>query len=299
MDGYWLDLWRMQAIVLDMLVIIGLLISLKFTKGLLANVNSQSELVDRNNAAFGISFGGGILALGLVLTGVSAGDFASSLVDEVLSMAIFGGLGLALVLVGRVVQDKIVLPKVDIHKELSADNVACALLDVGHMLAIGLVIRAAMLWVPTSDFRIIPVIIVAFILSQLVITLAALYRKHLFKKRNVGHADCFQTAIGQGAPATATALRYAAFMVGAALMVTAASNLVVFDQAAYWRSVVLWSVVSLVSVPVYALLVWVVRRLVLPGVNVAEEVDRENNVGISAVESGIFIAIAAIFSALV
>jgi uncharacterized membrane protein YjfL (UPF0719 family) len=299
MESTLLDLWRVQALALDMLVIIALLISLKFTKGLLANVNSQSELVDRNNAAFGISFGGGILALGVVLTGVSAGDFATSLVDEVLSMAIFGALGLVLVLAGRVLQDKIVLPKVDIHKELSTDNVACALLDVGHMLAIGLVIRAAMLWVPTSDFRIIPVIIVAFILSQLVITLAALYRRHVFKKRNAGHVDCFQTAIGKGAPATATALRYAAFMVGAALMVTAASNLIVFDQSAYWLSVVTWSIVSLISVPVYAALVLIVRRLVLPGVDVAEEVDRENNVGISAVESSIFIAIAAIFSALV
>lgn len=297
MESYFLDLWRMQAIALDMLVIIGLLISLKYTKGLLANVNSQSELVDRNNAAFGISFGGGILALGLVLTGVSAGDFETSLVDEVMSMAIFGVLGLVLVLVGRVVQDKIVLPKVDIHKELASDNVACALLDVGHMLAIGLVIRAAMLWVPTSDYRIIPVIIVAFILSQLVITLAAVYRARLFKKRNAGHNDCFQTAIGQGA--TAVALRYAAFMTGAALMVTAASNLVSFDQANYWFSVLCWSVVSVICVPIYALLVLLVRRLVLPGVNVAEEVDRENNVGISAVESGIFIAIGAVFSALV
>lgn len=297
MESYFLDLWRVQAITLDMLVIIGLLISLKYTKGVLSNVNSQSELVDRNNAAFGISFGGGILALGLVLTGVSAGAFESSLLDEVLSMAIFGGLGLLLVLVGRMVQDKIVLPKVNIHDQLASDNMACALLDVGHMLAIGLVIRAAMLWVPSSDYRIIPIIIVAFILSQLVITVAAIYRAKLFKKNNAGHNDCFQTAIDQGA--TAVALRYAAFMIGAALMVTAASNLVSFDQANYWFSVLCWSLVSLISVPIYALLVLVVRRLVLPGVNMAEEVDRENNVGLSAVESAIFIAIAAVFSALV
>lgn len=299
MEAYLLDLWRMQAIFLDMLVIIALLISLKYTKGLLANVNSQSELVDRNNAAFGISFAGGILALGVVLTGVSAGDFASSLLEEVVSMAIFGVLGLGLVLVGRIVQDKIVLPKVDIHKELSADNVACALLDLGHMLAIGLIIRAAMLWVPTSDYRIIPVIVLAFVLSQLVITLAAIYRTRLFQKRNAGHVACFQTAIGQGATAVATALRYAAFMVGAAFMVTAASNLVVFDQANYWMSVLQWSLVSVVSVPVYATLVYVIRRLVLPGVDVSEEVDRENNVGIAAVEASIFVAIGAVFSALV
>ncbi|WP_164503468.1 DUF350 domain-containing protein [Pleionea sediminis] len=292
-----IDIWSLQAVLLDLLVVVVLLVSLKFVKGLLSNVNSQSELVDKNNAAFGISFGGGILALGIVLTGVSSGEFADSLVQEVLSMAVFGVVGLVLILVGRLVQDKLVLRQIDIHGELAKNNVACALVDVGHMVAIGLIIRAAMIWIPTADFSIIPLLLVAFVLSQLVMLLASAYRIKLFKSRNTGHSNCLQSAISEGN--AALALRYGAFMVGAALTVTAASHLVVYNPDNQWLSAVFWSGISVVSVLVFALLVLIVRKLVLSGVDVAEEVDREKNTGIAAVEGAIFVAVGAVLTALI
>lgn len=292
-----IDIWSLQALLLDLLIIVALLVSLKFVKGLLSSVNSQSELVDKNNAAFGISFGGGILSLGIVLTGVSSGDFADSLGQEVLSMAVFGVVGLVLILIGRLIQDKLVLTQMDIHGELAKNNVACALVDVGHMIAIGLIIRAAMIWIPSADFSIIPVLLVAFVLSQVVILLASAYRIKLFKARNEGHANCLQAAVASGNQALA--LRYAAFMIGAALTVTAVSHLVTYDLENQWLSAVMWSGLSVVSILIYALLVLIIRKLVLTGVDVAEEVDREQNTGIAAVEGAIFVAIGAVLTALI
>ncbi len=292
-----IDVWSLQALLLDLLIIVALLVSLKFVKGLLSSVNSQSELVDKNNAAFGISFGGGILSLGIVLTGVSSGDFADSLGQEVLSMAVFGVVGLVLILIGRLVQDKLVLTQMDIHGELAKNNVACALVDVGHMIAIGLIIRAAMIWIPSADFSIIPVLLVAFVLSQVVILLASAYRIKLFKARNEGHANCLQAAVASGNQALA--LRYAAFMIGAALTVTAVSHLVTYDLENQWLSAVMWSGLSLLSILIYALLVLIIRKMVLTGVDVAEEVDREQNTGIAAVEGAIFVAIGAVLTALI
>ncbi len=292
-----IDIWSLQALLLDLLIIVALLVSLKFVKGMLSSVNSQSELVDKNNAAFGISFGGGILSLGVVLTGVSSGDFADSLGQEVLSMAVFGVVGLVLILIGRLIQDKLVLTQMDIHGELAKNNVACALVDVGHMIAIGLIIRAAMIWIPSADFSIIPVLLVAFVLSQVVILLASAYRIKLFKARNEGHANCLQAAVASGNQALA--LRYAAFMIGAALTVTAASHLVTYDLENQWLSAIMWSGLSLVSILIYALLVLIIRKMVLTGVDVAEEVDREQNTGIAAVEGAIFVAIGAVLTALI
>ncbi len=292
-----IDIWSAQALLLDLLVIVALLVSMKFFKGLLSNVHAQSELVDKNNAAFGISFGGGIVALALVLTGVSSGEFADSLVQEVTSMAVFGVAGMVLILIGRMVQDKLVLKQIDIHGELAKNNVACALVDVGHMVAVGLIVRAAMIWIPNANFDIIPLLLLAFVLSQVVMLLASLYRIKLFKARNDGYSNCLQTAIAQGN--AALALRYAAFMIGAALTVTAVSHLVVYSIENPWMSAVIWSGVSLISLVLYSLIVLIVRKLVLSGVNVAEEVDREQNMGIAAVEGAIFIAIGSVLTALI
>ncbi|MET1254453.1 DUF350 domain-containing protein [Aliikangiella maris] len=292
-----LQIWNLQAFSLDLLVFVGLLISLKFLKGILSSVQSQAELVDKNNAAFGTSLGGGILAVGIMLTGVASGDFADSLVEEVTAMIVFGILGLALVLAGRLLQDKLVLRQVDIHGELAKDNLACALLDVGHMLAVGLVVRSAMIWIPNSEFNIIPILVAAFFLSQVVLIIASMYRMQLFKMRNREQGTNLQGAILQGN--TALALRYAAFIIGIALAVTAASNVVVFDFQNAWLSAAKWSGLALLFAPAYAIIVMLMRKIVLNGVDVAEEVDRQGNIGIAAVEGAIFIATGLVVTALI
>ena len=85
-----LDIWNIQAFLLGLLVFVVLLVSLKYLKGILSSVHSQEELVDKNNAAFGMSLGGGILSVGIMLTGVSSGEFADSLIEEVSTMVVFG-----------------------------------------------------------------------------------------------------------------------------------------------------------------------------------------------------------------
>ncbi len=290
-------IWNAQVLALDLLIVVALLVSLKFLKGVLANVHSQNELVANNNAAFGISFGGAILALAIMLTGVSSGEAADAMIAEVISMLVFGAIGLVLILAGRLIQDKFVLRQMDIHGELAKGNVACALVDVGHMVGVGLIVRSVMVWMPNSDFSIIPLLLVAFVLSQIVMLVASLYRVKLFKVRNTGSNNCLQTAISEGN--TALALRYAAFIIGAALMVTTASHVVTFSLEHYWLSAVLWAGVALVTMPIFAILAILVRKLVLTGVDVAEEVDREQNVGVAAVEGAIFISLGLVLTALV
>ncbi|MCW8997680.1 MAG: DUF350 domain-containing protein, partial [Kangiellaceae bacterium] len=139
-----ISVWEIQALGIDLAIIIVLLISMKFLKGFFSSVHSLTELKERNNAAFGISFAGGILALAIMLTGVSSGQIADSLVQEAMGMGVFGILGLVLIMAGRQIQDRLVLRQVDIHGELAKGNVASALVDVGHMVAVSLIVRAAM-----------------------------------------------------------------------------------------------------------------------------------------------------------
>ena len=292
-----LDIWTVQVMLVDLAIVIVLLLSMKFLKSFFSNVKANEELREKNNVAFGLSYAGGILSLGLMLTGVMSGEFADSVTAEAVSIAVFGALGLTMILAGRFIQDRFVLTKLDVHAQLAQGNLAAAFVDVGHMLSVGLIVRAAMEWIPASDFRIIPILLVAFVLAQLVMLVAGLYRIKLFKARNEGHGNCLQSAIGDGN--VALALRYAAFMVGASLAVTSASHLVTYSFENQWVSAALWAGVSLVAIAIFALLVMLIRKIVLTGVDVAQEVDREQNAGVAAVESAIFLAIGLILAAMI
>ncbi|TQV88520.1 DUF350 domain-containing protein [Aliikangiella coralliicola] len=291
-----IDIWNFQALAVDLVIVIALLVSMKFLKGFFSSVHATEELKEKNNAAFGISYAGGILALGFMLTGASSGEFADSLADEAINMLMFGLFGLVMIMAGRFIQDKFVLTQFDVHAELVKGNQASAFVDVGHMLAVGLIVRAAMIWVPVSDWRILPVLLVAFVLAQVVMLFASIYRIKLFKARNEGKANCLQAAIAAGN--AALALRYAAFMVGAALAVTAATGVVPFTLENQWLAVAMWAGMSLAGIIIFAVLVMLVRKIVLTGIDVAEEVDQQQNTGVAAIEGALFVSLGLILVAL-
>ena len=78
--------WSLQAIAIDFAIIIALFVSLKFIKGWVSNLHANDEITERDNFAFGISFAAGLVALAIVLSGVSSGAFAPSLQQEALQM---------------------------------------------------------------------------------------------------------------------------------------------------------------------------------------------------------------------
>ncbi|MBT5230000.1 MAG: DUF350 domain-containing protein, partial [Methylococcales bacterium] len=64
-----LDIWKFQASAISFLIILLLFISLRLLKGFIANVSTSDEIAEKDNAAFGVSFAGGITALAIMLTG--------------------------------------------------------------------------------------------------------------------------------------------------------------------------------------------------------------------------------------
>ena len=291
-----LDLWNFQASVIDFIIIVFLFVSLRVLKGLVANVRTGDEIAQKDNVAFGVSFAGGIGALAIMLTGASMGEYGESLLNEGLSMLVFGLIGMALITLGRIVQDKIVFRKVALLDQIKQGNLAAAFVDVGNVLAIGIVIRAAMDWVETEGWMAIPIIIAAFVVSQLVLVGASVYRVRLFRARATENDPCMQKAFAQGN--TALAVRYGGFLIGTALAITAASGVVPYNADNILMSVIGWAIVALVFSVIFTVVVALARIAILPGINVAEEVDRQGNASVAAIEAAIAIAIGLTLAAL-
>lgn len=284
-----INLWNLQALAIDFVIIFVLFVSLRLVKGLVSNVHATDEIASQDNFAFGVSFAGGIGALAIMLSGASTGEFSNSLVNEAMNMAVFGIVGLVLITLGRWIQDKLVLPQVSLHDEIAKDNLAAAIVDLGNVIAVGIVIRAAMIWVETEGFMALPVIIAAFFVSQIVLMLASKYRVKLFKVKSKGDNDCMQQALEDGN--VALALRYCGYITGTALAITGASGLVAYDAQNVWVAVLWWAAMAVIVSAVFAVLKLVAMKLILPGIDTSDEVDNQQNIGVAAIETAVALAI--------
>ena len=283
-----ITMWSLQALAIDFAIIIALFVSLKFIKGWVSNLHANDEITERDNFAFGISFAAGLVALAIVLSGVSSGAFAVSLQQEALQMAAYGVLAVVLIKLGHFFQDKVALRKVSLHEEIVKGNATAALIDFGHVVSVAVVIRSALFWVATDGWHGIPIVIAAFIIGSIVLLLVSQYRVQLFKLTNRS-GDCLQKAIIDGN--LAVGIRYAGFLIGSALAITAASGIAPYAADNITASLIYWAMSALICLVVFILLHLLTIKIILSGCDVSDEVNRQKNVGVAAVSAAVSFAV--------
>lgn len=282
-------------VLVDLAIAVALLASIRKLSGVIGNVNSNDELTQRDNFAFGISFGGGLVALAIMLTGALSGEASDkNLLDEALLMLAYGCLGMVLMAVSRFILDKVSLPKISLHEEIMKGNVATSIIDASNMIATALIVRAVMVWI--DDIRYFGLLAVAFgfIVSQLILVLVTKYRSMVYAKRHAG--GNFQDALRDGN--SALAIRYFGHKIGVALSVTAASGFVNFSKSDFIITTLIWGGFSIVMTVFLSLICIIARHVVLYKVNVVEEVDNQKNIGVGAIEGMIYIAVGLLLAAL-
>ncbi|ASD66235.1 DUF350 domain-containing protein [Pseudoalteromonas piscicida] len=283
-----LTAWTFQALLIDMAVIVALFVSLKYIKGWVSNLHANDEITEKDNFAFGLSFAGGLAGLAIVISGISSGAFASSLAQEALQMAGYGIVGIILIKLGHFFQDKVALRKVNLHDEIVKGNVTSALIDFGHVVSVAIVIRSALLWVLTEGWYGLPIVVAAFIIGNICMLLVSQYRVQLFKRTNKS-GDCLQQAIKDNN--IAVGIRYAGFLIGSALALTAASGLAPYVADNINSSLLYWSIAALGSIVLFIVLHLVMIKIILAGKDISDEVNRQKNVGVAAVSAALSFAI--------
>ncbi|MBA6263015.1 MAG: DUF350 domain-containing protein [Colwellia sp.] len=281
-------------LVIDISIAIVLLGAMRFISGLSAKVNSTQELAQKDNFAFGISVAGSVAALGIVLTGAISGENAPSYWMEFVGMLAYGTLGLILIKIGRVIHDKLSLQHINKTEEILKQNLTIGIVDAAGAIATAIIIRAVLLWVHGLDVDTFIAIIAGFIISQAILLLVTRLKERQYAKNNQG--DCLQEAFSQGQ--TAIAIRYAGQLISTALAVTAASHFLTYSPDTLFTNLVSWFVFAIVMTLLVAALTAIAKRIVLWGINLVEEVDQQQNIGVACVEMATSISIALILTAL-
>lgn len=147
-----LDLMNWRAL-LYLIVAIGLLVLGKAFNQRLAGYALDDQLTEKDNKAVAVSFGGYVLALCLVFHGILVSPAGLNVYEsgwfswgsDLLNTFVWCGVGMSMLLVSRVVNDKLLLPKFSNKKELVDDrNVGLGAVQAGSYIATALLIRASL-----------------------------------------------------------------------------------------------------------------------------------------------------------
>jgi hypothetical protein len=281
-------------LAIDVTIAILLLGAMRFLSGITAKVNSTEELAKEDNFAFGISVAGSVLALGIVLTGAITGEAASSYSMEAIGMLAYGGYGLLLIKIGRIIQDKVALQHLDKNALIIEKNLTIGIIDAAGAIATAIIIRAVLLWVDGLNLSTFIAITSGFIVAQTVLVIVTRIREKQYAKNN--QEDCLQEALSNGQ--LALAIRYSGQVISTALAVTAASHFLTYSPETLVVNLLGWLVFGIVMTLLVGLLTALAKRIVLWGINLVEEVDQQHNIGVASIEMATSIAIALILTAL-
>ncbi|MFT5529870.1 MAG: hypothetical protein ACI9C0_001548, partial [Alteromonadaceae bacterium] len=279
-------------LAIDLTIAIVLLGAMRFVSGLSAGVNTQEELAQKDNFAFGISLAGSIAALGIVLTGAITGETASSFMMEVVGMLSYGLYGLILIKVGRVIHDKIALQQIDKTALIKEKNLTIGLVDAAGAIATAIIIRAVLLWVDGLDLNTFIAITSGFVVAQTMLVLVTRIKEKQYAKNN--QQDSLQEALANGQ--LALAVRYSGQVISTALAVSAASHFLTYSPETLAINLLGWLVFGIIMTILVAILTAIAKRIVLTGINLVEEVDQQHNVGVASIEMAISISIALILT---
>jgi uncharacterized membrane protein YjfL (UPF0719 family) len=282
------DLWLYLAI--DFAVAMLLLLALRWISGRFASVSSTEELSSHDNFAFGISVAGRMLALCIVMAGAVQASNQDGFLSSALNMLIFGIIGIVLIKVGRVAHDKIILHLLDKEHLIKNRNNSIALVDAASSIATALIIRSIMLWVEGSDGNAIVAILSGFVVTQAIL----LATTRLYERRFASRAErgAMQEALTEGQ--FAIAIQHAGHLLGTALVVTAAKNMLIYKPEAYVSNLTSWLFLGLALTALLSLLVAIAKRFVLSGLNLNVEIERQHNLGIASIELVLHVGIALI-----
>lgn len=291
---YW-DSSYNPVLLTNLAIAVILFASIRLFSGLISHAGNITNRFTENNLAFGVSFLGMVLGVTIVLSGAIYGDPVHNMMDSVISVGLYGIIGIALMWLTRIIFDKIALPKVSLRNEIEKGNIAAGILDAGNVIATALVVRAVMIWVETNTLDGIKAVLISYFVSQILLTLVSFIRfQHYNRKIN---DISLQDAFSKGN--TAVALNFAGRRIETAFAITAASNIMVYEIYDLSQMLIAWLGVSVIMIILVNILSWIADKVILLGINAKEEVFNKNNVELGAIQGMIYICIGLLLAELI
>jgi len=286
MGDFWITLQKIFYAVPFFSVIVGFILLSRIVFDKTTSFSFDDELTERDNPAFGIAFAGYMIGLVIALGGTTYGVGGDSVGESFLSLGVYGLLSVVLLRLSVWVNDKSILYKFSIQKEITTDrNCGTAFVVAGSSIATGLIIAGALTGDSLSWGHGIVDLLVYWAIGQVMLVLGG------FVFQKITSYDVHDVI--ENDDNLAAGLSFGGFLVGCGIimktaLVGAGSNIVA--ELIPTVSIAAVGMLLLVSMRVIA------DKLFLPSEKLSKEIAIDKNPAAGAVAAATFVALSWAFS---
>jgi len=242
-------------------------------------INIKDELVEKDNFAFSVAhvgyFIGLLLSIGSAIVGPSNG-----LVTDLIDMGVYGGLAIILLNLSTIINDKIILRRFSVYKEIIEDrNAGTGVVEAACAISSGLIIFGAVSGESGGLLFGITTAVVFWLAGQVILILTACVFNLITSYDIYEHIEKDNVAVG----------------IGFAGALIAIANLVRFaisgDFISWGESFLNVGVDVLIGLAFLPVVRWLADKILLPGQRLTDEIinqEKPNN-GVALIEAFAYI----------
>ncbi len=235
------------------------------------NFNVQDELVEKDNFAFALAhtgyFIGLLLTIGAAIIGPSLG-----IVQDIIDIFTYGILGIILLNLSILINDKIILRKFSVTKEIIEDkNAGTGIIEAASAIATGFVIHGAL----TGQGGSILTALVFWVVGQVLLIVASLVYNMITPYDVHEHIEKDNVAVGIG---------FAGALISIGILIWFAISPDFVSWGESFTNILIDMVIGLLLLPVVR---YLTDKILLPGRNLTDElVNQEKpNYGVAVIEA--------------
>lgn len=263
----------------------------KFVRGILApSYNLNQELTHHDNKALAVAFVGYMMGIGIVILGVLSSGGAESgyvgnpLIDNMIGLAIWSLIGIVLLNVARMVNEKLILHDFDNTKEIITDrNVGVGAVHFGSYFGSALILFSVIAGDSSGSFGAdIIATIVYFVISQLAFVLFSKVYQRISKfdlHKEIEDNDNAAAGVSYG-------------------LTLAAIGVILSNSVASSGSLASFAILFLNGAVLLVIARVLLDKIIIPGgAHLDEEISRDHNWGLALLEGGLALTVAFLIKA--
>ena len=278
--------------IMNVLLLVVIFIAAKFVFKSFIMSQKRVKKDKADNFAYAISYCSFFISLAIILTSVGYGDVTTSWIQGATKTLTYAAMGITLLIITGLIFDKITLSKFSLNKQIAEGNVAAGIADAGNFLAAALIISSSLMWQEFKQAEAMLAILGIYGASQLLMVLATFLRTRVFNMLD-REIPFYQQIKNNN---TAVAIDFAGRRVGNALAITAATNLLSYQNSISLSEVILeWLAVSVILLIALNILSWFASKIIFWGTNTHNETINRNN-SIALVNAALYISFGIIIS---
>jgi len=267
-----------ENIIINFLTLFVLLMALTIIINKINGYSSEKTLSIDDNPAAGIYLTSSFIALSIIIMGI---DFSK--LGVVMSMTL-GSSAIILNTISNTIIEYATQKEIGIKKQIKIQNTSAAIIGAGWTISNAIIITSLIIWtVENREHQLYYLLLIfGFVFSQILIVFINKYIYNFIQKEK----SSTQQEIKENNHGLA--FLWAGQHIGAAIAIATAQKIIVQITNNISESILYWFTCAIILIFIHQFISKILINGILSGINIKEEVIRDNNLAIGLIQGSIY-----------